>query len=87
MADSNPFTCSILQQEKFLNDVTERLNTDAGQNEVIAEIESIRKTLTSPKNIVVYMATNVDELAVQIPDVYAPWNLFFSDLTTSEKTK
>lgn len=87
LADSNQFTSSMLRQQKFLNDVIERLNTDAGQKEVIAEIESVRKTLTSSKNIVLHIAANVDKLTMQVPDVYAPWNTYFSDLTTSEKTK
>ncbi|GAB1870040.1 hypothetical protein CAJAP_11119 [Camponotus japonicus] len=85
--DSNPFTSSMLRQQKFLTDMVERLNDSVGQKEVIAEIESVRKTVTSLKNMVLYIAVNVDKLTVQVPDVYAPWNKFFSDVATSEKAK
>ncbi|XP_011145031.2 uncharacterized protein C05D11.1 [Harpegnathos saltator] len=85
--DSNTFTSSMLRQQKFLTDILERLNDETGKREVIAEIESVRKTLTSPKNMVLYMAVNVEKLTVQVPNVYAPWNMFFSDVGTSAKTK
>lgn len=77
----------MLRQQKFLTDVMERLNDDVGQKEVLAEIESVRKTVTSLKNMILYIAVNVDKLTVQVPDVYAPWNKFFSDVAMSEKAK
>lgn len=86
-ADSNCFTSSMLRQQKFLNDIMERLNNDTGKKEVIAEIESVRKILTASKNMVLYMAVNVEKLTVQVPNVYAPWNMFFSDIGTLEKVK
>lgn len=87
MADSNPYAFSMLRQQKFLTDIMERLNDDAGKKQVIAEIESVRKIVTSFKNMVLHMAVNVEKLTVQVPDVYAPWNIFFSDIATSEKKK
>lgn len=77
----------MLRQQKFLTDTIERLNDDLGQKEVIAEIESVRKTVTSLKNMILYIAVNVDKLTVQVPDIYAPWNKFFSDMASSEKKK
>lgn len=77
----------MLRQQKFLTDIMERLNDDAGKKQVIAEIESVRKILTSFKNMALHMAVNVEKLTVQIPDVYAPWNIFFSDIVMSEKIK
>jgi hypothetical protein len=77
----------MLRQQKFLTDIMERLNDNTGKKQVIAEIESVRKILTSFKNMVLYMAVNVEKLTVQVPDVYAPWNIFFSDIATSEKIK
>lgn len=77
----------MLRQQKFLTDVLERLNDETRRREVIAEIESVRKILTSPKNMVLYMAVNAEKLTVQVPNVYAPWNMFFSDVGTSEKPK
>lgn len=77
----------MLRQQKFLNNVLERLNDETGQKEVISEIESVREVLTTPKNMVLYMATNVDKLTAQVPNVYSPWNTYFSTFGTSSKTK
>ncbi|KAK1127835.1 hypothetical protein K0M31_003327 [Melipona bicolor] len=85
--DSNPFVSSILRQQKFLNNILERLNDETGQREIVSEIESVREVLTTPKNMVLYMATNVDKLTAQIPNVYNPWNTYFSTFDTSSKTK
>ncbi|XP_076754478.1 uncharacterized protein C05D11.1 [Xylocopa sonorina] len=85
--DSNPYTSSMLRQQKFLNSVLERLNDETGQKEVISEIESVRKILTTPKNMVLYMATNVDKLTAQIPNVYSSWNTHFPTFDTSNKIK
>ncbi|XP_017766196.1 PREDICTED: uncharacterized protein C05D11.1-like [Eufriesea mexicana] len=85
--DSNPFTSSMLRQQKFLNNVLKRLNDETGQKEVISEIESVREVLTNPKNMVMYVATNVDKLTAQVPNVYDPWNNYFSTFDTSSKTK
>jgi len=75
----------MLRQQKFLAELLERLNDDAGQKEVMAEITSVRKILTRLNNMVLFMAANVEKLTVQVPDMYAPWNIHFSDLATSEK--
>ncbi|XP_071875981.1 uncharacterized protein C05D11.1 [Bombus fervidus] len=85
--DSNPYISNMLRQQKFLNNVLERLNDETGQKEVISEIESVREVLTTPKNMVLYMATNVDKLTAQVPNVYSPWNTYFSTFDTSSKTK
>ncbi|KAF3427311.1 hypothetical protein E2986_02562 [Frieseomelitta varia] len=85
--ESNQFVSSILRQQKFLNNILERLNDETGQKEIISEIESVREVLTTPKNMVLYMATNVDKLTAQVPNVYSPWNTYFSTFDTSSKTK
>lgn len=77
----------MLRQQKFLSNILDRLNDEKEQKEVISEIEIVRKALTTPENMVLYMATNVDKLTSQISDVYTPWNAHFSDLATSCKTK
>ncbi|XP_076642310.1 uncharacterized protein C05D11.1 [Halictus rubicundus] len=84
--DSNQFTSSMLRQQKFLTNVLNRLNDVEEQNFVISEIEIVKKALTTPKNITMYIATNVDKLTAAIPSVYLPWTTHFSELT-SEKTK
>lgn len=77
----------MLRQQKFLNNVLERLNNETGQKEIVSEIESVRELLTIPKNMVLYMATNVDKLTAQVPNVYNPWNTYFSTFDTSSKIK
>lgn len=65
----------------------ERMNTVQGQKEVVAEINDLRKILTSTKSMALYMAVNVDKLVAQNPDVYSPWKQCFSDIESSSKSK
>ncbi|XP_054014823.1 uncharacterized protein C05D11.1-like isoform X1 [Hylaeus anthracinus] len=85
--DSNHFSTSMLRQQKFLTNVLDRLNDENGQAEVLSEIESVRKVLTMPKNMTLYIATNVDKLTTQIQNVYSPWNTHFSEFAKSDKIK
>ncbi|KAK0087176.1 hypothetical protein PV325_001628 [Microctonus aethiopoides] len=71
--DSNVFNASLLRQQQFLTKLIGRLNTNEGQNEVISEIEAIMKQLTLGNNMVLYIASNVDKLSTQVPDLYTPW--------------
>lgn len=65
----------------------DRLNDVKGQEEVLSEIEAVRKILTMPKNMALYIATNVDKLTIQVPNPYSSWNTHFSELDISSKTK
>ncbi|XP_015601715.1 uncharacterized protein C05D11.1 [Cephus cinctus] len=85
--DSNHFASSMLRQQKFLTKVMERLSNEADQKKVVAEIEEVRKALTTPKNMVLYIAANVDKLVAQIPDIYTPWNTLFANMDNCEKSK
>lgn len=78
---------SLLQQEEFLTDIMEHLKNDADQKEIMANIESSRKTLTLLKNMELYMIVNVTKLTKEISNVYAPWKTFFSDEAITEKAK
>ncbi|XP_020292003.1 uncharacterized protein LOC109858800 isoform X2 [Pseudomyrmex gracilis] len=84
--DDFPFSFNIYQLYVLCSQIRDYLNT-AGEKKVLEEIEYVRKTMTSPQNMFVYMAVNVDKLTKHVPDVYAPWNKFFSDFMTSKKTK
>lgn len=77
----------MLRQLKFLTQMAERLNDDKTHKEVLNEIETVRKSLTDPKNMVLYMATNVDKLAGQIPDIYAPWEVLLPGKNQTSKSK
>ncbi|XP_078049942.1 uncharacterized protein C05D11.1 [Augochlora pura] len=85
--DSNQFTCSMLRQQKFLTNVLCRLNDEKEESSVISELEIVRKMLTTPKNMTIYIATNVDKLSSLNEDVYKSWDTCFSNLDTSEKTR
>ena len=63
----------------------ERLNTKDGQKEVIRAMDAVRKNLTAAKNMVLFIATNVDKLTAQVSDVYSPWNAL--QLANNEKKK
>lgn len=83
--DNNFYASSILRQQKFLTKMIERLNNESSEQEVIAEIESVRKVLTSTENVVLYIAANVDKLSAEVENVYTPWNDFFSDIDATKK--
>ncbi|XP_001603808.1 uncharacterized protein C05D11.1 [Nasonia vitripennis] len=84
--ESNHFNASMLRQQQFLTKMLERLNTENGAKEVLAEIDAVRSILTATKNMALYMAVNIDRLAIQVPDVYEPWKEF-SDADNSTKSK
>ncbi|XP_018058136.1 PREDICTED: uncharacterized protein C05D11.1-like [Atta colombica] len=74
----------LLQQEEFLTDILKRLDNDVDQKEIMTNIESSRKILTLPENIVLYMTVNIMRLIRTVPNVYAPWKTFFPDVTVAE---
>lgn len=74
--ESNNFNVSMLRQQRFLSKMLERLSSEKGRVEVMTEIEDVRSILTSNKNMVLYMAANVDKLTNQVSDVYEPWKEF-----------
>lgn len=78
---------SLLQQEEFLTNIIERLKNDADQKEIMANIESSRKTLTLLTNMKLYMIANVTKLTKEVSNVYTPWKTFFSGETITEKAK
>ena len=79
--------CSLLRQQKFLTKLLEYLETEEGQKEVIAEINALRKILTSPKSVALYIAVNVNKLMAQNQDVYTPWKKNFSNIENFTKSK
>ncbi|KAL2732287.1 uncharacterized protein V1477_014528 [Vespula maculifrons] len=83
--DSNFYASSLLRQQKFLAKMIERLNDESSEQEVIAEIESVRKVLTSTENVALYIAANVDKLSAEVENLYTPWNDFFSDIDATKK--
>lgn len=66
----------MLRQQQFLTKMLERLNSEKGQSEVLAEIEDVRRILTANENMVLYMAVNADKLANQVSNIYEPWKEF-----------
>lgn len=76
----------MLRQQQFLTKMLEKMNTEEGQKEVLADMEAVRKILTSTKNMALYLAANVDKLSMQVPDVYDAWKEF-ADVDNSTKSK
>lgn len=58
--ESNHYSVSVLRQHKFLTKLLEQLNSPEDAPRVIENLETIRKILTHPKNIVVHLAANCD---------------------------
>ncbi|XP_033228376.1 uncharacterized protein C05D11.1-like isoform X2 [Belonocnema kinseyi] len=85
--ESNHYMGGLLRQQKFLTKLLEHLETEEGQKEVVDEMNTLRKILTSPNSLAIYIAVNVDKLIAQNPDVYAPWKKHFSEIESSSKSK
>lgn len=59
--DSNQYNNSMLRQQKFLTDLLENLKTKP--NEVLENIEQLRKIITDPSNMVLYLAANTNHIS------------------------
>ncbi|KAG5896524.1 hypothetical protein JTB14_020497 [Gonioctena quinquepunctata] len=59
--DSNVVKNGVLQQSKFLSKVISKLDSDASKD-IVADIEKVRKVITDPSNLVLYLAGNLDIL-------------------------
>lgn len=59
--DSNIVRTGVLQQNKFLADVLASMDKDGGK-EIIENLQKVRKFLTEPSNVVLYIAGNLDYL-------------------------
>lgn len=77
---SNHYSVNLVRQHKFLTKMVERLSTESGQKEVLAEIQAVRKVLIARENVAMYIATNPERLSGQ--DLQAPWKMF-SDVPES----
>lgn len=51
----------MLRQQKFLTDLLENLKTKP--NEVLENIEQLRKIITDPSNMVLYLAANTNHIS------------------------
>lgn len=63
----------MIRQQKFLTSLIKKLESEDGCNEVLKNIELVRQKITSPENMVVHLATNVDKLQMKFPDLLKPW--------------
>nr|CAH7739234.1 unnamed protein product [Callosobruchus chinensis] len=60
--DSNVMKNGVLQQNRFLTEIIEKLDTEAGGKEILEKMETLRKIITDPENFVLYLAGNLDYL-------------------------
>ncbi|XP_069192343.1 uncharacterized protein C05D11.1 isoform X2 [Procambarus clarkii] len=77
--DTNQNQQNILRQEKFLNLMLSRLNTEEAK--VLEELEQVRKAIVHKDRITIHMSTDVEKLSAQV-DPLAPWLNFISDEKT-----
>ncbi|XP_069943754.1 uncharacterized protein C05D11.1 isoform X1 [Cherax quadricarinatus] len=80
--DSNQNQQNILRQEKFLNSLLNRLNTE--ETQVLEELEQVRNMITHKDRLLIHMATDVEKLSTMI-DPLAPWLNFISDTETMKE--
>lgn len=79
--DSNVAKNGLLQQNKFLTELISQLDSDANK-EIVDKVEKLRKIITEPSNVVLYVASNLDYLK----DPVKPINEFLpSELGVAEK--
>ncbi|GLH01355.1 Presequence protease, mitochondrial [Gryllus bimaculatus] len=84
--DSNHYASSMLRQHQFLTSLIEKLDSEETQREVLDEIDQIRRLITNPENLVIHLATNIDQLVSKIGDPVKPWlNLLPGDSTVIKK--
>ncbi|XP_050697306.1 uncharacterized protein C05D11.1-like isoform X1 [Eriocheir sinensis] len=71
---------SILKQEKFLNSLLERLDTE--EEVVLRDLEEVRQAITAPERITIHMATDLEKLSVST-DPFTAWMTFLDANKTS----
>ncbi|KAG7174925.1 Peptidase M16 inactive domain and insulinase-containing protein [Homarus americanus] len=80
--DSNQNQQNILRQEKFLNYILNRLNTE--EEKVLGELEQVRSAIVHKDRITIHMATDVEKLST-LGDPLAPWLNFVSKKETPKE--
>lgn len=60
--ESNHYAASLLRQQKFLTTIVEKLGTEEGSKAVISDLEKVRQIITSPNNVVLHLAANLENL-------------------------
>lgn len=80
--DTNQNKQNILRQEKFLNDMLNRLETEEAK--VLQEIEQVRSAITHKDRLTIHMATDLEKLSAMV-DPLAPWLNFISDKETDKE--
>lgn len=84
-ADTNIRTCSMIQQHRFLTAVLEKLDTEAGVQEVIADLNSLRAEITSSDRLSLYIAGDWEKIkSLDDGDLVAPWLGVVKDSTGFE---
>ncbi|KAJ1519883.1 hypothetical protein ONE63_004123 [Megalurothrips usitatus] len=67
--ESNHYAASLLRQQKFLTTLIEKLGNPEDAKAVVADLEKVRQIITSPSNIVLHMASNLNDLPTSVkPD-------------------
>lgn len=60
--ESNHYAASLLRQQKFLTTLIEKLGNPDDAKVVIADLEKVREIITAPKNLVLHLAANMEDL-------------------------
>ncbi|KAK3910629.1 hypothetical protein KUF71_020443 [Frankliniella fusca] len=67
--ESNHYSSSLLRQQKFLTSLIEKLGDAEESKKIIANLEKVRQVITSPCNIVLHIAANLEELPSHVKPV------------------
>ncbi|XP_050537012.1 uncharacterized protein LOC126903090 isoform X2 [Daktulosphaira vitifoliae] len=69
--DSNPYTCSVLEQYKFLTSLQNAIETEKGWEIVYEDLIKLKLFLANPDNIKLHITGNIDKLCDIIPEASA----------------
>ncbi|VVC45099.1 Peptidase M16, C-terminal,Metalloenzyme, LuxS/M16 peptidase-like,Peptidase M16, N-terminal [Cinara cedri] len=84
---SNHYACSTLRQYNFLTYLQKQIETDEGFNEILQDLNTVKKMFIEPNNIKMHLAADIDNLCKIKPD--APsllTKLFPADVKRTKKS-
>lgn len=85
-SDSNQNQINFLRQQKFLTDLSAKLENESEAQDVIDDLNGIITSLTNIQNITFHMAADVKKI-VEMTDISKPWQKFAKNLTSDDVAK
>lgn len=81
--DSNVRKCSMIHQQRFLNTLLERLDKSNEAEQIIADLNTIRKEILAPNRLSLYIAADWNKIIKGNPNEF---NAYWKDLVKTDNT-